>query len=57
MSYQLAPLERQLTELGCLVETRRQTNAHGLEIESVVLSVPDHQPTDQEETNVRSTEN
>lgn len=41
MTFRVEPLERHETHLGCLVETRRHANAHGLEIESVVLSVPD----------------
>ena len=40
MSFALTPLERTETDLGCLVETQRQTNAHGLLIEHVVLSCP-----------------
>lgn len=51
MSFELTPLERTETELGCVVETRRQTNAQGLLIEHVALSCPDPQPpTDPEET-------
>lgn len=47
--FHVDPLERYETDLGCLVETRRQVNAHGLLIEHVVLSCPDPQPTDPEE--------
>lgn len=45
MSFDLTPITRTETELGCVVETRRQTNAHGLLIEHVALSCPDPEPT------------
>lgn len=41
MTFRVEPLERFETSLGCLVETQRQVNAHGLELECISLSVPD----------------
>ena len=45
--FHVTPLERYVTEEGCLVETRRQQNAHGEAFEHVVLSTPDPQPTEE----------
>lgn len=43
MTFRVDDLETYTTELGCLVESRRQCNHYGLEIEHVVLSeAPTH---------------
>lgn len=39
-----------LTEQGCLVRSYRQTNAHGLESEHVVLSTPTADHVDPQDT-------